>query len=194
MTKPIRSLEYKTYQTLTNPTKNTFFIENFFQCDSNTLIELIRENIREFDTKGRTLSTTYRRLKNLVNHYTQKGNHLYIIRDPIFKKPIACAGLGAFQGLPLAEKIGEIRDLVVQKKFRHKGLGRQLLNQCLIKAKHVGYKRLYLETSKHMIIAQKLFTQSGFTPVEQLQKKQTEAEDLPYYYLLKDLDSKTFSE
>lgn len=192
MIKPISPLEYKPYEPPRSSSKNIFKIEKFTYDKKNGLIELIRENLKEFNIRKKTLLTTYRRLKNFSSHYSQKGNSLYFVCEPRSQTPIACLGLGSFQGLPITEKIGEIANLVVQKDYRQKGLGRSLLNHGLQEAQKIGYKRLYLETSKYMVSAQKLFIQFGFEPVEELPKKDQQSDDIPCYYLLKDLHLKNF--
>ena len=188
MTKPLSPVDYKPFEASSHSREEFFKIETFSdEKDRNSLTELIRENMKEFDLKEKALLATYQRLNDLSLHYSEDGNQIYFIREHRFKKPIACIGLGSFRGLPLSEKIGEIRDLVVQKNFRNRGLGRKLLKHCIKKAKDTGYKRLYLETSKYMTSAQKLFTQSGFEAVEELPKKDLKTEDIPCYYLLRDL-------
>lgn len=188
MTKPLLPLDFESFD-LSKRGKETFFkIETFTQSkDTRALTDLIRENMKEFDLKERTLVATYQRLKDLGHHYSEPGNQIYFIREHRQKYPIACIGLGSFRGLPLSEKIGEIRDLVVQKNFRNRGLGRKLLRHCIQRAKDIGYKRLYLETSKYMTSAQMLFTRSGFEPVEELPKKDKTSDNLPCYYLIRDL-------
>lgn len=168
-------------------------IEEFSKEHSEKLMNLIQENMKEFDHGEKTLSTTYRRIKNLETQYLKKGHILFFIRDTLSGEPIACAGVGSFQNIPITEKIGEIRDLVVLERYRNKGLGRRLLYSCLREAQKLGYKRLYLEASKQMIVARKLFIQAGFEPVQELPRKNGISENMPYYYLFQDLQMKKFS-
>ena len=144
--------------------------------------------MKEFDQQEKILSTTYRRLENLWEDYSKQGSYLFVVRELYTKRLIACIGIGSFQGLPWSEKIGEIRDLVVHRKYGCQGIGQMLLENSLEKAKEFGYKRLYLEVSKHMIVAKKLFRQNGFNPVEQL-PKQDLTESMPCYFLLTDITS-----
>ena len=94
------------------------------------------------------------------------------MRAPRSKKLIACVGLGSFQGLPWTERIGEIRDLVVQRRFLLTRLRARTSKSCFKKKqKTLGYKRLYLEVSQNMQAAHKIFFQNGFHPVEHLPKE-----------------------
>ena len=195
MTKPEAPLDKEIYPIPNDGGPIFFPIKTFANPYENKekLSLLIQSNIKELDVGQKTLLATYRRLEDLAKHYSQEGNKLFFINDESNSFPIACIGLGSFSGLPASEKIGEIRDLVVHKEFRHQGYGRKLLKHGIKEAQKFSYKRLYLETTKDMTGAQKLFVKSGFEPVEELPKKDEAKETLPYYYLLKDLDLKALA-
>lgn len=192
MTKSLPHLAYSEFEQSLNSSNSSPPLEEFKGEDSEELMKLIHENIKEFDLGEKTLSTTYRRIKNLKKQYSEKGNVLFFIRDKTSGHVIACAGVGSFQNLPSSERIGEIRDLAVNENYRKRGFGTKLLYRCLREAQKLGYKRLYLETSRHMTVARKLFIQAGFEPVEELPKKSELSEDIPCYYLFQDLQLKKF--
>lgn len=151
---------------------------------------LIRRNLVGFDEHESVLVSTFRRLKHLHETYLQEGCKFWVASDSLAGKPVGCAGLGPFHGLPLSEGVGEIRDLVVEESMRGQGLGRLLLDQAITGAKTFGYRRLYLETSKSMIVAQKLFVSRGFRPVTEKSRFFTDpkgVEEVPCYYLLENL-------
>lgn len=154
------------------------------------IANLIRNNMLAFDTSETALIGTMKRINNLIDVYIQKGNRLFIINNSR-GMPVACAGLGTFHGLPLGEQIGEIRDLVVKKKYRNKGLGKQLIHACIMEAKKIGYKRLYLETSSHMQAAQNIFKRKGFKPVKERPKNTEKSQPSPCYFILEEIDSIT---
>ena len=152
---------------------------------------LIRRNLEGFDEHD-VLIATFRRLKNLHETYLREACQFLVaidIVDP--NRPIACAGLGPFHGLPLSEGVGEIRDLVVEESYRGRGIGKLLLDQSLHAAKTFGYRRLYLETSKSMLVAQRLFESRGFRPVTEksrlISNTSLVPEEMPCYYLLESL-------
>lgn len=151
---------------------------------------LIRRNLVGFDEHESVLVSTFRRLKHLHETYLQEGCQFWVVTEPSLGKPIACAGLGPFHGLPVSEGVGEIRDLVVEESMRGRGLGRLLLDQAVLGAKTFGYRRLYLETSKSMFVAQKLFESRGFRPVTEKSRffnDPDSVEEVPCYYLLENL-------
>lgn len=151
---------------------------------------LIRRNLVGFDEHESVLVSTFRRLRNLHETYLQEGCRFWVaseISQP--SKPVGCAGLGPFHGLPLSEGVGEIRDVVVEESMRGRGIGKLMLDHAVQAAKTFGYRRLYLETSKSMIVAQKLFESRGFRPVTEKSRFLTnnQSEEAPCYYLLENL-------
>ncbi len=153
---------------------------------------LMRRNLENYDEHENILIATFRRLKGLHEVYTREGCHFLVAIDEVNpNKPIACVGLGPFHGLPLSEGVGEIRDLVVEESYRGRGIGKMLLDQSLQAAKSFGYRRLYLETTKNMLVAQRLFEGRGFRPVTEkgrlISNSEAKVEDMPSYYLLENL-------
>lgn len=153
------------------------------------LRDLIRRNLQGYDEAGSVIAATFRRLANLHGLYQTEGSRFFVIRD--MKKDGICiggAGIGTLHGLPPSEGLGEVRDLVLEEKYRGQGLGTRLLKRCVEEAKALGYKRLYLETTPQMENAQKLFLRFGFRAVTQAQAElKTETAKVPCYFILETL-------
>ena len=49
---------------------------------------------------------------------------------------------------------------------RGKGLGSQMVDRCLTKAKELGFEECYLETMPYMKAAQKLYKKNGFSEID----------------------------
>jgi len=158
------------------------------------IINMIRQNLDNFEEAGSVLASTFRRLEHFVDVYSTPGATYLVVKDSGTGACIGGAGIGPLAGLPASEGIGEIRDLVIEKPFRGRGLGAQLLAVCLLEAKRLGYRRLYLETTPQMVTAQKLFHRYGFRPITgDTRKKQGNLlEDIPCYYMFENLDSAQF--
>ena len=148
---------------------------------------LIKRNLESFQQSESVVTATFRRLNNLYQNYEGHGAKLFVAKKVTDKMPIACAGVGSLHGLPISEGVGELRDLVVDEHFRGQGIATRLLHRCIEGARDLGYSRLYLETSKHMINARKLFLRSGFRPVTENTAIKTMYNDLPCYFLLEKL-------
>lgn len=166
----------------------------FTPQDEPAIINMIRQNLDNFEEAGSVLASTYRRLEHFVEVYSTPGATYLVVKDNNNGACIGGAGIGPLAGLPASEGIGEIRDLVIEKPYRGRGLGAQLLAVCLREAKRLGYRRLYLETTPQMVTAQKLFHRYGFRPItgDTRKKQGTLFEDIPCYFMFENLDSAQF--
>lgn len=70
------------------------------------------------------------------------------------------SGFYPTEGLP--DNCCELVKLHMLPKARGKGLGKQLLQQCITGAKEMGYKEMYLETMPELTIAIPLYERTGF--------------------------------
>lgn len=76
-------------------------------------------------------------------------------------KIIGCAGIAPLEnGSP---EVCELQKMYFLPETRGLGIGAQMIETCLIKAKAFGFTHCYLETMPYMEAAQKLYTKSGFT-------------------------------
>ncbi len=151
--------------------------------DVSKIETLMHKNLVTFSTPDSVVSAIFRRVTDLIGSYSKGGSQFYVIKNRD-EDVVGCAGLGALHGLPVSEGVGEIRDLVVDERFRGQGFGKELLLKCVREAKNLGYKCLYLETSSAMVHAQKLFIRTGFRPIA---SKNTNNQDLPCYFLMEHL-------
>ncbi|MCZ8196785.1 MAG: GNAT family N-acetyltransferase [Flavobacterium sp.] len=60
------------------------------------------------------------------------------------------------------ENICELQKMYFLQEVRGKGIGFQIIEKCLQKAKEFGYEKCYLETLPEMLVAQKLYKKVGF--------------------------------
>lgn len=84
----------------------------------------------------------------------------------------AVAGCGAFRGLADVDypNACEMKRLYVRRAFRRFGLGRQIAQTLIDRAREAGYSTMLLDTLDDMESARELYASLGFTSVP------------PYYY------------
>ena len=142
-------------------------IERLSAASVPAMVELIRRNLEPFEESGNVLGATFRRLENLDEVYREEGACFFVARDSGAADAtyIGGVGLGPLHGLPASEGFGEIRDLVLERSYRGRGIGAKLLEMGIDKAISIGYEKLYLETVPNMVTARRLFQRFGFRPV-----------------------------
>ena len=173
-------------------TVDQFVIELISESTEQPVRELIRRNLEGYEEAGTVIAATFRRLANILPVYQNEGARYFVLKDT--SKGNICiggAGIGSFHGLPPSEKLGEVRDLVLDLHYRGQGLGARLLKRCVEEAKTLGYRSLYLETTPKMENAQKLFMRFGFRPVilasSSPAKTSSTPQQVPSYYILEKL-------
>ena len=65
------------------------------------------------------------------------------------------------------EDVCELRKMYFLPELRGTGMGSKLLRRILDSARQAGFQRCYLETIRAMEQARKLYTEFGFTPLDQ---------------------------
>ncbi|CAM4005983.1 GNAT family N-acetyltransferase [Flavobacterium branchiophilum] len=102
-------------------------------------------------------------LGSMYENYN-KPRHAYFVIESN-SQIIGCAGVGQLEGA--IETVCELQKMYFLPQARGKGLGTQMMQLCLEKAKAFGYEKCYLETMPYMQDAQKLYLKSGFTYLDQ---------------------------
>lgn len=60
----------------------------------------------------------------------------------------------------------ELQKMYFLPEARGRGIGAQMMEFCLAKAREFGFEKIYLETMEYMTHAQKLYKQAGFEYIE----------------------------
>lgn len=71
-------------------------------------------------------------------------------------------GAGVSQLDNSEENICELQKMYFLQEARGKGIGFEMIQKCLTKAKEFGYEKCYLETLPEMLAAQSLYKKVGF--------------------------------
>ncbi|MFT5581649.1 MAG: putative acetyltransferase, partial [Psychromonas sp.] len=73
---------------------------------------------------------------------------------------LGCCGIYPTEGLP--DKCVELVKFYLDAKARGKGIGLELMNQCIASAKELGYSEMYIESLPDFDNAVKMYEKSGF--------------------------------
>ena len=74
------------------------------------------------------------------------------------------AGFARLHGSDVAAAVCELRKMYFLPMLRGLGLGRAMLSLLLDEMRAAGYRRCYLETTRQMVAAQRLYRAAGFLP------------------------------
>lgn len=130
--------------------------------DNPAVATLIRTVMTEFGTVGEGYSIMDKEVDEMWETYTNPKSYFLVLN--LKGKVVGCGGIGPLQG-------GEVTTCELKKMYfypeaRGYGLGQQLVEKCLEKAKAIGYKTCYLETVARMTQANQLYQKLGFELLE----------------------------
>jgi len=74
-------------------------------------------------------------------------------------------GTIAIRNLKQFEFTCELKRMYVLREFRRLGIGQKMLDTAIDFAKSVGYKRIVLDSSKHLDAARTLYLKKGFVDI-----------------------------
>jgi putative acetyltransferase len=94
--------------------------------------------------------------------YQVPGGHYFIAEEN--DQIIGGCGVRQLDGSP--EKICELQRMFLLPQARGKGIGKDLINRCIQKAKQLGYKTIYLESLSQMNDAIALYRKTGFKQID----------------------------
>jgi putative acetyltransferase len=136
-----------------------FFIRTIKEGDNKALATIIRNTLAEF--KANKPGTVYYddRTDHLFSAFKVAGSIYYVAEDDA--EIIGGAGIYPTENLPAGTC--ELVKLYLSPKARGKGIGKLLMEKCIIAAKDLGYKKIYLETMPELTIAIPMYERFGFT-------------------------------
>ena len=130
--------------------------------DNAEVAKVIRSVLEDFNVPK--VGTAYAdvSLDSMFENY-QKPKAVYFVVEEN-DKTIGGAGvakLDNFEG-----NICELQKMYFLPEARGRGIGAQMMEFCLAKAREFGFEKIYLETMDYMDHAQKLYKQSGFEYID----------------------------
>jgi len=134
-------------------------IRSIQPSDNASLAVIIRDSLSEFgaDKPG---TVFYDPTTDALFTLFQEPGSFYLVAE---EKGQLLGGAGIFPSAGLPAGVCELVKMYLHNSARGKGLGRLLINECLEKAKALGYKKVYLETMPELRKAVSVYEKFGFT-------------------------------
>jgi putative acetyltransferase len=134
-------------------------IRNIAAADNQALASIIRTTLEEF--KANKPNTVYydETTDHLFDVFKKEGS-IYFVAE-MSQEILGGGGVYPTAGLELGTC--ELVKLYLSQSARGKGIGKLLLQQCIVAARGMGYKKIYLETMPELTIAIPMYEKYGFT-------------------------------
>jgi putative acetyltransferase len=127
--------------------------------DNAALAVIIRDSLSEFGA-NKPGTVFYDPTTDALYELFQSPGSFYLVAE---NSNQLLGGAGIFPSAGLPTGVCELVKMYLHKAARGKGLGRLLINQCLEKAKTLGYKKVYLETMPELGKAVSVYEKFGFS-------------------------------
>ena len=141
---------------------NTPIIRLIEKEDNLQIAKVIRSVLKDF--KVPKVGTAYAdaALDCMFETYQNVNAAYFIVEEN--HKIIGGAGIAKLENFD--GNVCELQKMYFLPEARGRGVGAQMMETCLKKAREFNYEKIYLETMEYMTHAQKLYKQSGFEYIE----------------------------
>lgn len=101
-------------------------------------------------------------LDSMFENYNVPRATYFVVEDD--GKIIGCAGVAQLENYD--GNVCELQKMYFLEEARGRGLGMQMIDRCLKRAKEFKFEKCYLETMPYMTDAQKLYKKLGFEYID----------------------------
>ena len=130
--------------------------------DNPRIAEVIRKVLEDFDVPKVGTAYADKALDCMFETYQKRSTSYFVVeRDGIVLGGAGIAPLDNYEG-----NICELQKMYFLPEARELGIGAQMMEFCLAKAREFKFEKIYLETMKNMDRAQKLYKKSGFQYID----------------------------
>lgn len=131
------------------------------RSDNLQVKKIILNSLEEYDANREGFAAKDPEIEFLSEFYDRIGGHYFVAA--VNNELVGGAGIAPLKG---ADNIWELQKMYIDSKARGKGIGKQLLKQCIDKAKELKIESLYIETLNSMKQANHLYQLFGFELIE----------------------------
>jgi len=127
--------------------------------DNEVIKGLVINTLAEFGAKGPGFASSDAELKDMYAAYQADNKAFYVAElDGVV---LGAGGLAPLDGEEHSG-ICELRKMYFDPQLRSQGIGKQMIDKCIAKAREIGFHTMYLETIPEMKAAQGLYKSRGF--------------------------------
>lgn len=137
-------------------------IREIQQKDNKAIANVIRTVFISDDYPKTGTAFEDPQLNQMFETYQQPNSIYFVVESG--NQIVGGAGVSPLQNSEAS--ICELQKMYFLEEARGKGLGFQMIQKCLEKAKEFGYQKCYLETLPEMKNAQKLYQKVGFQYID----------------------------
>jgi len=141
---------------------NNIVIREITHADDKQVAQVIRSVLIEFGVPKVGTAYADKALDCMTETYNKTTSAFFVLEEN--GRIIGGAGiaqLDKFEG-----NVCELQKMYFLPEGRGRGLGRQMIEICLKKAKNIGFEKCYLETLPYMKDARKLYAKVGFNSLD----------------------------
>lgn len=141
---------------------NTPIIRLIEKKDNLQIAKVIRSVLENLNAPKVGTAYADEALACMYETYQQPRSAYFVVvlHDTI----IGGAGVAELDGFEA--KVCELQKMYFLSEARGRGIGAQMMEFCIAKAREFGFEKVYLETLEYMTHAQKLYKQSGFEYID----------------------------
>ncbi|CAM4244478.1 GNAT family N-acetyltransferase [Zobellia nedashkovskayae] len=137
-------------------------IRNIRKEDNEQIAALIRKVL--VDLGAPKVGTAYAdvTLDQMFENYDKPRAAYFVVEEN--ETILGCAGISQLENSK--DNICELQKMYFLEEARGRGIGSEMLQKCLEKAKEFNFEKIYLETMPYMKAAQKLYAKMGFEYID----------------------------
>ncbi|TVZ53255.1 GNAT family N-acetyltransferase [Dokdonia sp. Hel_I_53] len=131
--------------------------------DNSQVAAVVRKVL--MDLGAPKVGTAYadKALDTMYEHYKQPKAAYFVVEAD--GRILGCAGIAQLDNYD--GNVCELQKMYFLEEVRGTGLGKEMMDVCLQKAREFGFDQCYLETMPYMEAAQKLYKRTGFIYIDE---------------------------
>jgi putative acetyltransferase len=140
----------------------TYIIRPVQQKDNPQLANVIRTVLTEFGVPKIGTAYADKSLDCMFETYDSENKAYFVVEEN--GAIIGGAGISPLDNFD--GNVCELQKMYFSPQARGRGIGSEMIEICLNKARELGFEQCYLETMPYMVDARKLYYKNGFTNLD----------------------------